>query len=633
MPRNDDVGSEDDNPDAVDDSHLCDENEPMSLSPRQKDWQTIPEALRRSRQIETTGLFGGDFMQLPADKVLTMDAVSKCWKTIPRDSPLLLTEEIDGGTWTFCEPCVAQLPKMLQSFLYFFHVIQASVEDLKHYALPSRNVTLGRKRGEMQKIQDLIWHRPADPAPARAPGVRSGADLDMNDLMCPRRAARGGDVTIMKIPLMKIRLGFTGAVYKHNGEEHRKLIAVLAVTWARNWDMLTYIKDFLRDVSKKTTCYKSRFQEVKQLKFIWKMMARYMAFDNLGLDEARVGLPEDFAEQPDGRLGMDTLCNVFQIPFQVAGIIKQEILEKARRTNPRLTQQDIQLDFLDIVGLPRLSLKAEEVTLDFIAYMHAHVANVANERRGLTQHLKVYYKPKSKEEKQDNPDDIDEAPVTSFQLDCAGAWPLERSEEGLYCKFGLPPLPLWLSFCPETVLDSTISQENWLVEIGGPNGIPELTKTCLRSFLVQDLGASQASIYQTWEHFLRDKRPANPSLVLQEYYGERADPLGGLVTAGYLRAWWLGVKQDIQAQRKNDLDRMSVQDATQSLRRYLMSSIYYHKSSIHSGAMRSTRIVQALQIVEKIDFRSAYLPLDSTDRMLTYAYRSQEGDPGRREPA
>jgi len=107
--------------------------------------------------------------------------------------------------------------------------------------------------------------------------------------------------------------------------------------------------------------------------------------------------------------------------------------------------------------------------------------------------------------------------------------------------------------------------------------------------------------------------------VLQEYYGEKADPLSSLLTTGHLRPWWLGVTKDIlvsvffglvmliinnnkkkQTQRRNGLDTI---DATHSLRRYLISSLYYHKSSIHSGAYRSIRIQQSLQIIEKMDFK------------------------------
>jgi len=268
--------------------------------------------------------------------------------------------------------------------------------------------------------------------------------------------------------------------------------------------------------------------------------------------------------------------------------------------------QDIRLDGLDIVGLPRLSFKRDEVTQDFMNYMHAYVSNLSEERAAFARALKEFYKPKpkgGKDKDKDKEDDDDEALPAVYDLPCTGAWPLERLD-GEYTRFGLPPLPLWLEFRPEFKPDVETTFDNWLASMGGSNGIPELTKTCLRSFLVQDLGATQESIWQTWDHFLRDNRPADPSLVLSEYYGDKADPLGSLVTAGYLRAWWLGVRKDIQAQRARGL---SVREASQSLKRYLMSSSYYHRSSIHAGAFRSQRIVQALFLVEKADYQKTCL--------------------------
>jgi len=95
-------------------------------------------------------------------------------------------------------------------------------------------------------------------------------------------------------------------------------------------------------------------------------------------------------------------------------------------------------------------------------------------------------KKKDKDSPND-PEETDEANGT-FELPCPGAWPLERSGEGEYTKFGLPRLPIWLNFRYEMTLDCNATQENWQADIGGTNGIPELPKTCLRSFLVQDLG-------------------------------------------------------------------------------------------------------------------------------------------------
>ena len=75
--------------------------------------------------------------------------------------------------------------------------------------------------------------------------------------MCDRtrKNSRARNLTV-RVPPFKVRLGFTGAVFRHGGEEHRKLVAVVAVTWARNWDMLGYIQDcFLSEPCKRQAIF------------------------------------------------------------------------------------------------------------------------------------------------------------------------------------------------------------------------------------------------------------------------------------------------------------------------------------------------------------------------------------------
>ena len=74
--------------------------------------------------------------------------------------------------------------------------------------------------------------------------------------------------------------------------------------------------------------------------------------------------------------------------------------------------------------------------------------------------------------------------MSTFDFPFPGAWPLEDTD-GVYTKFGMPPLAIWLDWKPEFTPDEDSNFDNWLADMGGANGIPELVKTCLRSFLVQ----------------------------------------------------------------------------------------------------------------------------------------------------
>ena len=151
--------SEEDDASGNESDDLCNEDEPSYLSPCERDWATADKSIRAPRNGVSVDVYGMEFMRIPDDRIFTMDAVSKCWKTIQSGADSLLANETEGGSWFFCEACVAQIPKTLQSCLYFFHMLRASIEDYKYYAVPSKNVLLRRKRGDKSRISDMIWNR------------------------------------------------------------------------------------------------------------------------------------------------------------------------------------------------------------------------------------------------------------------------------------------------------------------------------------------------------------------------------------------------------------------------------------------------------------------------------------------
>lgn len=416
--------------------------------------------------------------------------------------------------------------------------------------------------------------------------------LNFTEILCERaKSGRGRKEFTVKVAPFKIHMGFTGAVYEYDGKQYRKTVAVLFVTWCRNFDLTGFITDqFLRD---KKEDLKKMDHTTQQLKHIWKKIARIVAFDNLGIDESVVGMPENYSDQPGGVLGCDTLFNMFQIPLQIYGIIQKELRERVRNMDASADLSEVYPSNLKIIGMPSMAFEHNSQEFDeFVGYMQKVIDNYSNERAGLAQNIKSFYKKKEKSE-----DEQAEQECATFDLHFWGGWPLDK-RNGRFCKFGLPPLPLYLAFTPEHRMDHYTTFDTWLASMGGPNGIPKLANTVMRAFLVQDLSATPEAIFATLEHFLQDHRVANPSLVLQEYYGERADPLSGIVTAGYLRSWWNGLQKDIQTQRAAGLD---LSQAISSFNRYIVSSKKHHWSSIISGSFRSNRIIQTLGIVEKLD--------------------------------
>jgi len=122
-------------------ANFFDAQERDILTDQEKDWMSAPPELLQSHFLDLD-YWGHEYLRIPEQRLVEMDAVSKCWKTLPPDSPSLLLNETDGGVWAFCQGCVANIPRELQEILYFFHMLQCHINNMYHYAVPSKNVTL-----------------------------------------------------------------------------------------------------------------------------------------------------------------------------------------------------------------------------------------------------------------------------------------------------------------------------------------------------------------------------------------------------------------------------------------------------------------------------------------------------------
>ena len=86
----------------------------------------------------------------------------------------------------------------------------------------------------------------------------------------------------------------------------------------------------------------------------------------MGLEEAKFQcLPETHSDKRGGEMGADTLLNMFNLPNQIRGIIRREVLTKIRRERPAATLADVKITNLQILGLPHLTFGKDESMADF----------------------------------------------------------------------------------------------------------------------------------------------------------------------------------------------------------------------------------------------------------------------------
>lgn len=123
---------------------LCasEEDIPYHSTVFENDWHTIPGVLQSPTDPISTVFHHDPSMQVPLHKIHTMDGVAKCWRSLAPDCESLLLQEPDGHTWAMVEPCVASVGRKMQSWLYFFHSLQADITDYALYAVPTPTISL-----------------------------------------------------------------------------------------------------------------------------------------------------------------------------------------------------------------------------------------------------------------------------------------------------------------------------------------------------------------------------------------------------------------------------------------------------------------------------------------------------------
>lgn len=575
-------------------------------------WETVPSDLSSVNYMVSLDTHHIPLFDIPPDKLYSMDGVSKCWKCIPPDSTKLLLEDTDGITWAICEECITQIPPEIQRALYFFHNLQQHVREYSMYSASTSNVVLQRNRHFTKNIPKVLYRRHKMVVPSNPSNAEM--EIDMNAVLQERSSYNKGE-SITELSPLRIKLAFTGVTFKLDGEDHKKIYAVLFVTFAKNFAGLDYIQEvFLCKPHPGETNYKQKIILYKEWIMIWKRMLSFVAFKNLCLNEALHDKP-DFSYDSAGVLGVDTLLNVFQIPNQIYYSIKRTMLgDDVFKPNSHLRISDV-----CIAGMPYLSFRQDVVMREYLNYMHIHISTMNSVRKQIRTIIdltaaaeKKKAKGESKKASAEEMAEEEEAQEIDSDVFCVGLWPLEE-QDGLIVKWGLPKLPIFLNFEPEFTTDINTTFDLWLCNAGGPNGIPELVNACLRSFLVsfgfEGAGGDEEQQTINWDSMMLNPQRANPSLVLQKYYSEESNPMESMVVSGYLRTWWQRLVRDFEVVRMVPLDSdkepPSVTCIHQKMTRYLQSVILNHESSIHSNSYRSNRVSQAFQIVNKLDWKSA----------------------------
>lgn len=302
----------------------------------------------------------------------------------------------------------------------------------------------------------------------------------------------------------------------------------------------------------------------------FKEIMRYECFCNLAADETKAGLPEDYRLEPGGKLGTATVLSPFQIPIKIFNSIRHD-------------HPGADLTSIRITGCPELTFqRSDQYTTAWCKYMHKSINEEARRHKNLQTEIARYDACKNKEE------------FPEANIGMTGGWPLETDMENNVLAFGYPPLPLMHRF------DANGARGNFSVFIASigdaDEAIPDLTRAIITAFLVH---SSELDARPEINHLLKDKRKANPLLVLRTYYGPDADPFSALVLANRQRMSAEALRSDIQVRRARG---SPIPEVIRVIKDYLASIVKNLESMIECQVFRSATVTQMKSIVDLMDF-------------------------------
>jgi len=537
----------------------------------------VPEILRRF-PIPDQSVYRPVCMSPTEDQVLRMFARSKCMELLSPQHSSLLSFPTRAQPLCFVARAAEGLPIHIQKALFFFASVMHGLLDMSHFAAPTEATSVVHDRTDPKVIRSLVstgQGMAPDPSPV-AEMLASVGDgfINMDQILRMRPPDAGGNKTTPVYPL-SIHVGFTGATFNdQHGKECREVFAVLVVTPSDNFALWPYIYEkFLEKPKLTSPKYDQKMELYLEATNFLREILRYECFCNLLADESKLGMPEDYRQDPGGNLGVVHVLSQFQIPFKIFNTIRTE--------HPNADFKSIR-----IVGCPELTFESrDEFTVEWVRYMQISVDAEARRQMRLLEQIDKYCQDKSKE---------------SFQpagLEMSGGWPLETDDAGSVRVFGLPPLPLMHRFDANGARGSF---SVFIASIGDADqALPDLTRAILTAFLVH---SSPVDARPEIDHLLKDKRLANPLLVLRTYFGPDADPFSALVLANRQKMWAEALRTDIQVRRARGAP---IQEVLRVVRDYLASSMKNLESMIECQVFRSATVTQMKAIHEMMDFEEA----------------------------
>ena len=248
-------------------------------------------------------------------------------------------------------------------------------------------------------------------------------------------------------------------------------------------------------------------------------------------------------------MGADALLCMLNLPVKINAIIRARV--------PLASE-------LRVIGLPELSFLQDDEMTEFVEYMQSHLEANASMRAEFEHRVDIYNTAKEvtpthtkKNSCLHATQSVKKSHTNLLQTQEArngiiadlrnpGGWPLGVSQGGddavarEFRRFGLPQLPIMMQWQMRKNPVHYVSFDAFRLNTGK---LPQLVMVHLRKFLTFD--PMNLDSDSTDNIMLRHPELATPFAVTMRYYGEQANPLENLATAGCLQEWWSSMRDHI----------------------------------------------------------------------------------------
>ena len=300
------------------------------------------------------------------------------------------------------------------------------------------------------------------------------------------------------------------------------------------------------------------------------------------LDDNSAQRPNRFFSNPNGRLGIDTICNTALEPIKICKLLQK------RFNNPRE---------ICIVGYPQIDWQGDPdgpgTLRDYLQYSSARLAHQVDIRHKISEACREFYSDEKKRNRRRKADEEEETVKEEFAVPAMFGWPV-RARAGWYSEYLTCLCPINMHLRRLSELDVEESLQCWTLNLGA---IPPLALCLIRGCLLFDPNSPETIRLDSI--LLRELDvPGNLQLIRQRFYSTTNFSHKHIAMQGCQEGNYVDILKHIHTSVQ--AGAMSAGTAVHLLTKAVEYGINVFVNMVESNSFLSARVTQSMEIMKKI---------------------------------